>query len=83
MGGKAESASMFTSFEAHGCRDDYVIQKKANFAFFLVSRKIERLVCEMLFIKELSPSLSTQADPTHAKLFVLTIYLTLPLVPSN
>lgn len=76
-------ARMFTSFEAPGCRDDYVTQKKANFTFFLVSRKIERLVCELLFKKELNPSLSTQADPTHAKLFVLTIYLTLPLVPSN
>ena len=45
------------------------------FVFFLVSRKIERLVCEMLFTEELNPSLSIQADPTHAKLFVLTIIL--------
>ena len=42
-------------------------------AFILVSRKIERLVCEMLFTEELNPSLSIQADPTHAKLFVLTV----------
>ena len=27
----------------------------------------------MLFTEELNPSLSIQADPTHAKLFVLTV----------
>ena len=31
-----------------------------------------RLLCEMLFTKELSPSLSNQADPIHVKLLVLT-----------
>ena len=29
----------------------------------------------MRFAKDLNPSLSTQADPTHVKLFVLTIIL--------
>ena len=39
--------------------------------------KFEGLIYEMLFIKEINPSLNTQADSIRAKLFVWTNILTL------
>ena len=39
--------------------------------------KFECLIYEMLFIKEINPSLNTQADSIRAKLFVWTNILTL------